>query len=107
MAAIGGKIADSAVHTRPMARKIVCNGRQSCPAARVVRLSAARLGFSRAFNTLCRLQNVWNSLHDDKYDCISDLWAQNCPRPSAFDPGSSRLRAKRSGEPGEDAATAI
>jgi hypothetical protein len=98
------KIADSAAHTRLFARKIVCNGRQSCPAARVVRLPAAGFGFSRALNTLCLLQNVWNSLHDDKNDCIFDPWAENCPRSSAFDPGSSRLRAKRSGQQcsGED-----
>ena len=111
MAALCGKIADSAVHARLLTRKIVCNGRQSCPAARVVRLPAARLGFSRAFNTLCRLQNLWNSLHDDKNDCIFDPWAKNCPRPSALIAGSGRLRAKRSGQrrpgsPGEDAAGA-
>jgi hypothetical protein len=100
-------MAESAVRSRLLARKIVCNGRQSCLAARPAWLPASRFDYPRAFNTLYRLQNVWNSLHDDKYDCIFDLWAHDCPRSFAFFTGSSRLRAKRSGEPGEDAATAI
>jgi len=111
MAAICGKIADSAVHARLLTRKIVCNGRQSCPAARPAWLPASRFDYPRAFNTLYRLQLVWISLHDDKNDYIFDPWAHDCPRSFAFFTGSSRLRAKRSGRrrpgsPGEDATGA-
>jgi len=101
-----GKIADSAVHLRLMARKIVLTvGRL----ARLPEWSAACVAF-RLFasvnHVLPAFRNVWNSLHDDKNDCISDAWAQNCPRPFAFDP-RGRLRAKCSGEPAKDAAAAI
>jgi hypothetical protein len=91
MAAICAKIADSAVHARLLTRKIVFNGRRRCTGL----LPAPRFRLSRAFDTLCRF---WNSLHDDKDDSISNPWAQDCPRPSALIAGSSRLRAKRTGE---------
>ena len=94
-----GKIADSAAHLRPMARKIVLI------VGRLAQLPEWAL-CTRRVSAICEresriagFQDLWNSLHDDKNDYISDAKAQDCPRPFAFDP-RSRLRAKHSSEYG-------
>jgi hypothetical protein len=57
-AVICGKIADSFMHARLLARKIVFNGRRSFSATGITRLPVPHFGFSSAFNTLLPAREI-------------------------------------------------